>query len=308
MDKNSPKVSIIIISYNQEKFIADAIISAVRQDYANCEVVACDDGSSDKTQQIIYDLHKQYPAKIVPLLNAKNLGITGNCNRALGAATGDFVALMGGDDILYPEKISKQIQCFDNHRELVLCGHLGENIDDQGDRILIDGKHIYHGEASSGNGPLKMIKRQHSPHPISLMVRRTAIPQHGFDEAITMSSDYMFVLEVLAGGGSYTIMNQCLAQRRIHGNNISQDQNRMFRDLKLTYEIFSSRYPQYAKACQEAIVDQVHYYQGAVQLRNWRESRKHLALALRDSPLHVKSLIRYSQTILFQFAEALKIK
>ena len=241
MSKNFPRVSIIIISYNQEKFIADTIISAVTQDYDNLEVVVCDDGSSDKTQHIINDLYYQHPSKIVPLLNAKNVGITGNCNRALSAATGDYVAFMGGDDIIYPEKISKQIHCFDKYRDLVLCGHLGEDIDAQGNRILKNGKHIYHGEASFGNGPLKMIKRQHSPHPISLMVRRKAVPLHGFDESITMSSDYMFVLEVLAGGGDYIIINECLAQRRIHGDNISQDYNRMFRDLKLTYEIFSNR-------------------------------------------------------------------
>jgi glycosyltransferase involved in cell wall biosynthesis len=306
VNKNLPKVSIIIISYNQENFIADAIISAINQDYGNFEVVVSDDGSSDATQNIIKNLYNKHPNKIVPLLNENNLGITGNCNRALKAITGDFVALMGGDDVIYPNKISKQIQLFTKFNDLILCGHCGEDIDAQGKRILKNGKHQYHGEPSYGNGPLKMIKRQHSPHPISLMVRRTAIPPHGFEESITMSSDYMFVLEVLSGGGRYIIIDECLAQRRIHKNNISQDYKRMFKDLLLTYEIFSNRYSQYTKACNEAIIDQVYYYRGVVELQDWRESRKYLKLALNKKPLHLKSIFRYLQTIFLELVEHYK--
>ena len=57
-----PKVSIMIVSFNQRNFVAEAIESAVNQDYANLEVVISDDGSTDGTAEIIAQLQSRYPA------------------------------------------------------------------------------------------------------------------------------------------------------------------------------------------------------------------------------------------------------
>ena len=54
-----PKVSIPITSFNQEKYIKQAVLSAVMQDYDNLQVVACDDGSSDNSKNILLDLENK---------------------------------------------------------------------------------------------------------------------------------------------------------------------------------------------------------------------------------------------------------
>ena len=110
--KDSPKVSLLIISYNQQEFIEEAIIGALSQDYANLEIVISDDCSQDSTYFIVSKYAQKYPGKIVCNQNESNLGITGNCNVGLSLCTGSFIAIQGGDDVLFDNKISLQIAVF----------------------------------------------------------------------------------------------------------------------------------------------------------------------------------------------------
>jgi glycosyltransferase involved in cell wall biosynthesis len=118
IEDGSPMVSVHVISYNQEKYVAEAIESAVNQDYPNLEVVVSDDASTDRTVSIIRDLESLHPGKIAALYNKTNVGVTSNSNRALSAFSGDFVAFLGGDDVLLPGKISAQVEWFRRDRSL----------------------------------------------------------------------------------------------------------------------------------------------------------------------------------------------
>lgn len=101
----NPKVSIVIIAYNEERFIKDAIESALSQTYENVEVILIDDGSKDNTVAIA----KQYEPR-VKVISQKN---SGNCsfprNAGLELAQGEYVSFLDGDDILMPTKIQRQV-------------------------------------------------------------------------------------------------------------------------------------------------------------------------------------------------------
>lgn len=105
--KNQPLVTLAIISYNQEKFIREAVESALAQTYSPMEVVISDDTSSDSTFDIIKDIAASYvgPHKIIINLNPINLGLAGNLNKVLSLCKGEIICWAAGDDISLPGKI-----------------------------------------------------------------------------------------------------------------------------------------------------------------------------------------------------------
>jgi glycosyltransferase involved in cell wall biosynthesis len=291
---SSPKVSIIIISYNQEQFIEEAVLSAVTQDYENLEVIVSDDGSSDNTQSIIKELASKHPNRLFPILNKQNAGITANCNKALRACTGDFISLLGGDDIILPGKIRAQADWFSLDSKRVLCGTLAENILADGTKRPLQEKTDPY---AKGAGPINFIRRRRMVNGTTLMFRASAIPKHGFEESITVASDFIFCVEVLMGGGEYGCVNSLYAKRRHHGNNVTRNQDKMFSDLESTYNLLGKRYPKYQILCELAIAEHVYYYQGVAKMKlgDTKNARILFLQALRKRPFYWKTIIRLVQ-------------
>src|SRR5438128_463489 len=88
----NPLVSVIVPTYNQLDFIAEALDSVLEQDYENLQIVVGDDGSTDGTVEIIRQFAKRYPRRLIPLDGLPHLGITANCNRCLRACNGKYIA------------------------------------------------------------------------------------------------------------------------------------------------------------------------------------------------------------------------
>ena len=101
MDTNKPLVSVLMTSYNREKFIASAIESVVASTYDNWELVIVDDGSSDNTLNIA-ESYAQKESRIKIFRNEKNLGDYPNRNRAASLANGKYLKYVDSDDMLYP--------------------------------------------------------------------------------------------------------------------------------------------------------------------------------------------------------------
>jgi len=96
-----PKITVIINSYNYEKYIGQAIDSVLSQDYANKEIIVVDDGSTDGSKDIIL----AYGESIKAIFH-ENLGQARTCLRALRQASGDFIQFLDSDDYLLPGAIS----------------------------------------------------------------------------------------------------------------------------------------------------------------------------------------------------------
>jgi glycosyltransferase involved in cell wall biosynthesis len=105
-------VSVIIPSYNCEEFINETIDSVLAQNYESIELLIVDDGSTDKTQDII-----QTYGHRVRLISQKNSGVCAARNRGVQEATGQYICLMDHDDYWYSDKISRQINAFNEHPE-----------------------------------------------------------------------------------------------------------------------------------------------------------------------------------------------
>jgi glycosyltransferase involved in cell wall biosynthesis len=119
------KVSVQMITYNHEKYIAQAIESVLMQetDFAY-ELVIGEDCSPDGTREIVVDYARRFPAKIRALLPEQNLGMHENASRTRQACQGEYRAILEGDDYWTdPHKLQKQVDFLDSHPECAMCFH-----------------------------------------------------------------------------------------------------------------------------------------------------------------------------------------
>lgn len=292
---NQPKVSIHIISFNQKDYIAEAIESAVGQDYENLEVIVSDDASTDGTAEIIAAYQLRYPNRLVAILNKNNVGITANSNRGLRACTGKYIAFQGGDDVLLPGKITAQIRWFEKDEKRVLCGHQVEVFYEDGSRS----SHLLTRRLVDGVGPEQVIRHGWAYAATATMVRAEKIPPHGFDEALPVVSDYMMWIEALAGGGIYGYVNGIYAKYRRHNTNVSNNQLSILTDMERTLRLVSERYPQYRDSCSYALAVYLPYTSGVFLLQKGEktEARKKFLGAIRANPFFIKGWLRLAQTV-----------
>lgn len=289
-----PKVSVTIITYNQQEFIAEAIESAVRQDYENLEVVVADDCSTDGTPQIIRQFVEKYPGRVKGICGDKNVGVTGNSNRALNACDGEFIAFQGGDDVLLPGKISKQVEWLLGDTARSLCGHKMEYFYEDASRD----SHIDVITASSGRGAERIIADGVPYGATAIMVRRASIPEWGFDERVGTASDYLLWIDVVANGGIYGHIDGVYARHRRHGLNVTNRRLSYIDDIRTSYEIAASRYPHLKHVCYLAIAKNYYYYKGVLLLEEHRgrDARHEFMRSIRMLPFYGRSWVRLAQS------------
>jgi glycosyltransferase involved in cell wall biosynthesis len=119
MKPDRPMISVVMTAYNEEKYIAEAIDSILNQTYPDFEFIIVNDGSTDRTEEII--LSYKDP-RIVYIKNTQNLKLIASLNKGLDAAKGKYVARMDSDDISMPDRFEKQVQFMENHPEIGISG------------------------------------------------------------------------------------------------------------------------------------------------------------------------------------------
>ncbi|MCK9208657.1 MAG: glycosyltransferase, partial [Salinivirgaceae bacterium] len=113
----APKVSVLVVTYNQAPFIEQALNSILEQKTSfEFEVVIGDDCSTDGTKEKITQFQKRYPEKIKPLFNEKNIGFLQNWKKSYQRCRGEYLAILEGDDFWTdPLKLQKQVDFLDKN-------------------------------------------------------------------------------------------------------------------------------------------------------------------------------------------------
>lgn len=106
------KLSVAMCTYNGDKFIASQLSSILDQTIPIDDIVICDDGSNDKTLEIISRIQQENPNKINLFRNPVNLGSTKNFEKAIDLCSGDYIFLADQDDIWKKDKVQKNFRCF----------------------------------------------------------------------------------------------------------------------------------------------------------------------------------------------------
>ena len=119
------KLSVLIITYNHEKFISRAIESVLSQQVKfDYEIVIGEDCSKDSTRNIVLDYKNKFPEKIRLLLPDENLGMNKNLIQTFHQCSGEYVALLEGDDCwLSSDKLQLQVDLLDRDQSCAMCFH-----------------------------------------------------------------------------------------------------------------------------------------------------------------------------------------
>jgi glycosyltransferase involved in cell wall biosynthesis len=117
---NEPLVSILIPAHNSEDSIGDTLRSALGQTWLNTEIIVVDDGSTDRTAEVV----RRFEADGVRLVLQRSQGASASRNKAFSLSHGDYIQWLDADDLLSPDKIATQVNWLITHggkRTLVSC-------------------------------------------------------------------------------------------------------------------------------------------------------------------------------------------
>jgi glycosyltransferase involved in cell wall biosynthesis len=125
-----PTISVIMSVYNGEKYLNEAISSVLSQDFSDFEFIIIDDGSTDKSLEII----KSFNDERVKIISRENRGLIASLNQAISASTGEYIARMDADDICLPNRFSVQLKAF-NNPEIAVVGSWATKINENGEEL-----------------------------------------------------------------------------------------------------------------------------------------------------------------------------
>ena len=123
-DNKEIQVSVCLVTYNQEEYIADCLDSLVNQETDfKFEIIVGEDCSTDNTREIVQQYVEKYPNLIVPLFYEKNVGAVENIKQVYKKARGKYIAHMDGDDLALSGKLQKQFNVLEVNVDCNVCSH-----------------------------------------------------------------------------------------------------------------------------------------------------------------------------------------
>ncbi len=118
---NNNAATLLVLTYNHESFIKEAIISAFNQTYEPLQIIISDDCSKDRTFEIIEETVAEYtgPHQVIAQRLSKNLGLVEHVNKLMEMATGRFIAFAAGDDISLPRRVETSVKILESDPTLM---------------------------------------------------------------------------------------------------------------------------------------------------------------------------------------------
>lgn len=188
--KEMPLISIIIPSYNSQKYIEETIKSCLYQSHQNLEIIAVDDGSIDNTVEII----QQFPVK---LITQKNAGACAARNRGFQESKGDYIQFLDADDLLSPNKIEEQLKQLNGRDDITSNGRWGRfYTDDPFSEEISWGPHD---SLQRDHDPVSWLCCNHMSQTACWLTPRKLIEKAGpWDESLSQNQDGEFFARVVA--------------------------------------------------------------------------------------------------------------
>ncbi|HRZ85594.1 MAG TPA: glycosyltransferase [Candidatus Paceibacterota bacterium] len=131
MAKKIPLVSVVMPVYNSEKYVAQAIESVLNQTFKDFEFIIIDDGSTDKSLEIIKKYAKK-DKRIKVIVNNSNLKICKTLNKGIKLAKGKYIARMDSDDISLPTRFEEQVNFLEKNPDVGIVGSYIKLFEDSG--------------------------------------------------------------------------------------------------------------------------------------------------------------------------------
>ena len=126
--RDSVKISIVTLSFNQRAFLQEAMDSVLSQGYPDLEYIVVDPGSSDGSRELI----RSYGDRITHTIFEPDRGAADGLNKGFARATGDVFGFLNADDILFPGSLKHVAQFFESHPDCDMAMGDGYKIDGRG--------------------------------------------------------------------------------------------------------------------------------------------------------------------------------
>jgi glycosyltransferase involved in cell wall biosynthesis len=206
-----PQVSVIIPTYNRGWVIKEAIDSVLAQDYKDFELIVVDDGSTDNTSDVLDSY-----GNVIKVFSQKNKGVSAARNRGIAEASGKFIAFLDSDDLWLPQKLSVQIEFFNQTPDALIC-QTEEVWIRNGLRVNPRKRH----KKSSGM-IFKPSLELCLVSPSAVMIQRSLFDRVGkFDETLPACEDYDLWLRTSCRFPVHLIDAPLIIKRGGHGDQLS---------------------------------------------------------------------------------------
>jgi glycosyltransferase involved in cell wall biosynthesis len=216
--KSNPLVSVVMPTYNGADFIHDAIQSILDQSYSNFELIVVDDGSTDNTSEIVNAFTDK---RITYIKKPKNSGIADSLNLGISKARGSYFARMDDDDVSREDRLQKQVEFLETHKDVVVCATNDQNLG--GERPYLSDQEIKIG----------LLFRNVIIHA-SVMMPMTILETYKYDVNRVPSEDYDLWSRIL-NEGKFHKLPEPLMQIRYASD--GQTATRRHEQLKLNVDI-----------------------------------------------------------------------
>jgi glycosyltransferase involved in cell wall biosynthesis len=205
----------------------------------------------------------------------ENTGIAGAFNRALDAHRGDYIAWLGGDDVMLPGKLSRQVAALQMHSEAIGCCHDAEVFDSDSGRAYGRFTEVYNGRRGVRDGGVELLLDPgYMMLPSTMMVRSSAVGDLRFDQRIRVSNDWLFDIELFQRG-LIIGMDDVLARYRRHQSNVTSQVSDALEDALVVLAVADARYPQLHRLIRRRRVAAIF----GEASRRWRAGDRRTALS-----------------------------
>ncbi len=222
MATQPPRVSVVAVSYNHEKWIHQTLESIASQTFKDIEVIYCDDASSDKSASLGAEWLRGHSIPFRLVLHKENQGLCKTLNEALSVANGEFLQIIACDDILLPNKLQRQVLMFEAAEDSVSTVYSDAFLINEVGRLM-PGMFMRRHKASMINAPqgdvfISLLSGNFIP-AMSTLTRRNAIANVGqFDESLRFEDHDMWLR--LSRRYHFTFDPKPSALYRIHSQNL----------------------------------------------------------------------------------------
>jgi glycosyltransferase involved in cell wall biosynthesis len=215
-------VSVIMGSYNHEKYIGEAIESVLNQTCKDLELIIVDDASRDNSKAIIEAYCAKDP-RIRKFFHKVNLGIARTINDCLKQVNGKFVCLIDSDDLWDEHKLEKQLTVLSKNEGKLVWSE-GTIVNSKGYPTGRTVTQLLYSLRKSGDLFEELLREQFVLFQ-SLIFETKFLNGLKRDEAFKYVSDHRFIVE-LAKNHEFVFMNEPLAKYRMHGTNVTRRDNK----------------------------------------------------------------------------------
>jgi glycosyltransferase involved in cell wall biosynthesis len=289
-----PTISIILPAYNAEAFVGEALDSILAQTCDDWELIAVNDGSADRTGEILDHYATRLNTVEAPfhprmtVIHQENQGLAAARNNAIEMMRGRYIALLDADDIWLPEKLQRCLDYLETHDDAIVYTPMDPFDGKTGERMEGHSKPCHAGQLTE-----KLFMSIFVHDPAAVFEKRVIEECGGFDESIPVSIGNEFWLRV-STKFTFGLIDEPLALRRWSEDSLTRSNRLRGRTIKANmlerfYHERGGRDIIPADKARRRLA-KVHYHVGKAMLgeKRFRDARRHLSKAIRYRPGYLK--------------------